>query len=225
MKDISILIPFRSDNGPREYAFQWVLKFYQKVLPDAEICIDGCDTHLFSKSQAVNNAAKKATGNTFVIADADMIYNPQCIELSIPLLKNAGWVIPYTQVLDLSKKSTQNLLATEPNWPINMKLEFTKRTPRTIGGLNIVSRKNFEAIGGWDERFVGWGGADDAFCFAMDTLCGKHKRLEMQMLHLWHEPLKAKGNPNYQSNYSIMKRYHKAYGNIRLMEQIIREKK
>lgn len=225
LNNVSILIPFRSDNGPREAAFRWVLKFYEKVLPNAEICIEGCDTHLFSKSKAVNNAAKKATGDIFVIADADMIYDPKCITLSIPLLKNNAWVIPYTQVIDISQKSTQNLLAVEPVWPINMKLESTKRTPRTIGGLNVVPRRNFEAIGGWDESFIGWGGADDAFCFAMDTLCGKYARLEMDLFHLWHEPLKAKGNPNYNSNFALMKRYHQAYGNVKAMKQIINARK
>lgn len=225
LNNVSVLIPFRSDHGPREKAFQWVLKFYEKVIPNAQICIGDCDTHLFSKSKAVNNAAKKATRDIFIIADADMIYNPKLITRSILLLKNNAWVIPYTRVIDISQKSTESLLATEPVWPITMKIESTKRRTRTFGGVNVVSRRNFEKIGGWDERFIGWGGADDAFCFAMDTMCGKHTRLEMDLFHLWHEPLKAKGNPNYNSNFALVQQYYRAYGKVKVMEQIINRRK
>lgn len=231
LNNISILIPFRSDHGPREKAFQWVLRFYEKIFPNVEICIGNCNTELFSRSIAINNAAKKATRDIFVIADADMIYNPKSIELSIPLLENNAWVIPYTRVIDISQKSTQNLLATEPVWPINIKLEAiekqltTKKGILPRGGLNVVSRTNFEAVGGFDERFLGWGAPDDAFCFAMDTLCGKHIRLKMNLFHLWHEPIKAKGNPNYQSNLALVQQYCRAYGNVRVMKQLIKHSK
>ncbi|MGM0904664.1 MAG: galactosyltransferase-related protein [Bacillota bacterium] len=224
LKDISILIPFRSDNGPRDKAFRWVTRFYETVYSDAEICVGTCDTQFFSKSKAVNNAAKKATRDIFIIADADMIYDPKCITESIMLLKNHAWVIPYTRVLDISQHSTQRLLLTEPNWPIKLNVGSTKRPIRTFGGVNVVPRKNFDAVGGWDERFIGWGGADDAFCMALDTICGKHTRVNIDLFHLWHKPTKAQGNPNYNSNYKLVQRYRQAYGKAKVMEKLINER-
>ncbi|QCK82219.1 hypothetical protein E5Z46_08125 [Geobacillus kaustophilus NBRC 102445] len=42
------------------------------------------------------------------------------------------------------------------------------------------------AVGGFDERFSAWGGEDDAFSSAVNTLCGHYKRLEHTIYHLWH---------------------------------------
>lgn len=225
LKHVSVLIPFRPDEPYREKAFKWILEFYKKMLPDAEICIGSCNSGLFCKSAAVNEAAEKSTRNIFVIADADIIFDPQSIEHSLFLLEEAAWVIPYTQVLDISKNSTDKLLRRKPFWPGTAEnLEVTKRTPRAVGGLNIVPRKHFEAVGGWDERFFGWGGEDDSFCYTLDTICGKHKRLQKDILHLWHKPVKSKGNPNYQYNRELVKRYYRAYGNKNLMQRIIEEK-
>ena len=58
-------------------------------------------------------------------------------------------MIPYKQVLDISENSTKQLLAAKPHWPVKMHLEVKQRTPRTVGGINVVPRKHFEAVGGW----------------------------------------------------------------------------
>lgn len=224
-KHVSVLIPFRPDHPSRIKTFHWVLQFYREMLPDAEICLGTCKTQLFSKSRAVNQAAQQATRDIFVIADADMFFDPQIIKQSIQLLDQAAWIIPYIQVLDISEDCTKKLLSTKPTWPVKMKLNVKKRTPKTVGGINIVPRKHFEAVGGWDERFVGWGGADDAFFYSLETMCGKHRRLNHFVYHLWHKPLKAKSNPNYAYNYSLAMQYHKANGNKKLMQTILKGKK
>ena len=36
---ISILIPYRPDFGPRTTAFEWIKKFYNTMLPEANVCI------------------------------------------------------------------------------------------------------------------------------------------------------------------------------------------
>ncbi|MFK4998906.1 galactosyltransferase-related protein [Bacillus sp. N9] len=56
-----------------------------------------------------------------------------------------------------------------------------------MGGINVVPRKHFETVGGFDERFVGWGGEDDAFAASLNTLCGYVKRLDATIYHLWHK--------------------------------------
>lgn len=58
MEKISVLIPYKSDNGPRDEIFKWVLQFYKTLLPEVELCIGQSDSELFSRSQAINNASK-----------------------------------------------------------------------------------------------------------------------------------------------------------------------
>ena len=55
-------------------------------------------------------------------------------------------------------------------------------------------------------------------------MCGRHKRLDHFIYHLWHKPLKAKSNPNYAYNYSLAMQYFKAYKNKSLMQKILNAK-
>ena len=89
-KLISVLIPFRPDHPSRVRSFHWILQFYRELLPDAEICVGTCKTQLFSKSRAVNQAAKQATRDIFVIADADVFYDPHIIKQAVNLLDRGG---------------------------------------------------------------------------------------------------------------------------------------
>jgi len=56
-------------------------------------------------------------------------------------------------------------------------------------GIQICPREAFEKVGGWDERFRGWGGEDHSAMQAMDTLYWRHKTLPGQHLHVWHPML------------------------------------
>ncbi|MEK5301605.1 galactosyltransferase-related protein [Bacillus sp. FSL R10-2201] len=228
MKNISILIPYRSDKGPRDVIFNWVKDFYNRLLPEAEICVGCCNTNLFSRSQAVNNAARKATGDIFIIADADIVYDPVLINEAINLLDNHAWIVPYSDIQYITEDSTKKLLNTEVIWPIKLELElnpFNAYIGNITGGLVIIPRKHFESVNGFDQRFLGWGGEDDAFTFSVNTICGHFKRLDRSIYHLWHPPVKAIGNPHYEMNYSLYTRYAHASNNPEIMRQLILEKK
>src|ERR1700727_2162954 len=68
---ISLLIPFRDDDGTRTPAFNWLVKYWTAALPGAQIVI-GTDDHVpFSKTSAFNDARTRATGDVFVLIDAD----------------------------------------------------------------------------------------------------------------------------------------------------------
>src|SRR5690349_1583253 len=127
MLDVSIIIPFQTDNGPRAEAFEWVKKYYANVMPSAELCVGLFNGKEVNKSKAVNLGAKKATKDIFVIADADVIYDPEIIFESIRLLNKAAWVVPFTNIYEINRTGTERLLKTEPNWPIDIKFEeYTK---------------------------------------------------------------------------------------------------
>ncbi|MGM0904471.1 MAG: galactosyltransferase-related protein [Bacillota bacterium] len=225
MKDVSILIPYRPDNGPRDKAFEWVKKYYQALMPDAELCIGSCKYRIFSRSQAINDAASKATRDVFVIVDSDIFYNPKLVEESIGLLDQVPWVIPYNTIQMISEKSSFELYSTEPGFPPKMKLETTIKGGYH-GGMNIVPRKHFERVGGFDGRFCGWGGEDDAFAYSMNTLCGQYKRLDEEIYHLWHPRRSGQGGlKDYDPIYNLFKRYKRANGDPKTMQRLIDERK
>ncbi|KRF47253.1 hypothetical protein ASG98_17040 [Bacillus sp. Soil531] len=230
LNQVSVLIPYKPDNGERDKLFKWVKSYYKNVMPEVELCIGTSKSEPFNRSQAINRAAKKATKDVFVIADADVIYNPKILIKGIRLLDKHAWVIPYGKWLDISKASTIRLLKTSPKWPLSTKFKSTERfqdkTVKPVSGVIIVTRKNFNSIKGFDERFVGWGREDNAFRDAMNTLCGPFKRINNSSIyHLWHTKVGPKGNPNIKNNNKLYKRYEEVNGNVKKMRKLINERK
>lgn len=224
MPELSVLMPYKPDNGHRDEVFHWVSVFYRKYLPFAEICIGYSKSTLFSRAQAINDAAQKAQTDLFLIADTDIFYDPGIIIEARAMLRSHAWIIPFNKVLDIQQACTQHLLRNEPEWPLVMPVQGNIRAYGSKGGLTLIPREHFEAVNGLDERFIGWGGEDDAFACSMDTLCGKHYRMNKAINHLWHPSLKKNGNPNYSNNYSLYLKYSQATGNIAAMRDLISQR-
>ncbi|SDJ53172.1 galactosyltransferase-related protein [Salimicrobium halophilum] len=224
MKHISVLFPYKADHGPRDRLFEWVLAFYKNMMPDAELCIgEGlCQGDLFSRSKAINHAANQATRDVFVIADTDIFYDPAIIQEASALLEERAWVIPYYKIHKLKETSTTKILEEQPAWPISTDMTDAHIVKQArVGGLNVIPRKNFEAVSGFDERFCGWGGEDDAFGIAVNTLCGKYKRTGGEIFHLHHPTRKRKGNPDYYANRNLTEAYRANKGNKEAIKNII----
>lgn len=228
LEKISIIIPFQTDHGPRAKAFEWIKKYYTSVMPEAELCIGTVDGMEINKSKAVNSAAKRATRDIFVIADADVIYDPEIIVKAVRLLKEAAWVVPFTEIFNIEKSGTKRLFQESPKWPIDVKPEECKKAnwiyEGFAGKLLVIPKENFEAVGGFDERFIGWGGEDDAFSHAVRTICGKNVKIEGEVYHLWHPSSSYQTNPHGKENAELLYRYHSASGNKEEMMKLIRKR-
>lgn len=53
-------------------------------------------------------------------------------------------------------------------------------------GPRVVTRETWEAVGGFDERIVGWGAEDEIFAHCVRVLGGPHERVEGEMISLYH---------------------------------------
>jgi hypothetical protein len=192
---ISFLIPFRDSDGTRTAGHQWLLRRWQHFYPEAEFCIapdDGLDP--FNKSLAVNNAAKLATGDTFVVLDADTWVAPRSpkdrdpMEEAFERIANGiPWVIPVHQNFRLKQEPSKAIMQGDPTAPfppVHMSMIET-RGP-VVGFCHVMPRAAFEAVGGYDERIRGWGGEDTSFTWAMDIVNGKHRKLHGIAVCLWH---------------------------------------
>lgn len=216
-KGISILIPFRClhKEHARTRNVEWLKKYWKKQLPGAEIIIgeDPCVRLPFSKSVAVNDAVSKSSGDVLVIIDADGYMSPKsvlrCAE-EIRSHRERGhrlWFVPYRQFYRLTQAASELLLASDPSHPLlfsePLDPVFTinsyddAKVGHWYGAMcQIMPREAFDLVGGWDERFRGWGGEDHAAMRAMDTLYCPHKTLPGMVCHIWHPQLGPQGEAN-----------------------------
>lgn len=245
---ISLLVPFRaSASAPhRQRLWDWLSRYWEYELPDAEIVIGECSRPTYSKTEAINDAASKATGRIFVMLDSDAYLRGDQILHSARAIEEAGrrgqrrWFIPYRRLYRLTEASTERVLTSDPKWPLRFpthpeKADIESPSSTTYGHLygamaQIMSRAAFETVGGMDTRFEGWGGEDVAFVRAVDTLWGKHKTVDSEIFHLWHPTIgsnaqdkmwEGQGRPGVNSRLAY--RYHVAFGDIVRMRALVDE--
>ncbi|MGH7240584.1 MAG: glycosyltransferase, partial [Candidatus Saccharimonadales bacterium] len=113
---ISLLVPFRSDNGRREETWNWLREYWHHELPGAEIIVGTNDDTPFCKTMAFNQAANKARGDVFVLMDADC-YLPGSVVIDcaneIRRERKRGnriWFIPYRWFYRLNSSSSQAII-------------------------------------------------------------------------------------------------------------------
>lgn len=224
MAKISMIIPFQPDQGRRDFIWPFVHMRYQRLMPEVELCIAGDDSDLFSKARAVNRAARQATGDIFVIVDAEVIFEPGLLDRIQFLIDHHPWIIPFNEAYRLTKEASDRLI--EEGLPSEIVVDESdiEYHEWVLGGyMNVMTRAAFEKVGGLDERFKGYGYEDVAFALSLDTMCGKHYRMEGIVYHLWH-PWADLYHENFRNNWNLYLRYLEAKGNVEAMQQLIAER-
>lgn len=187
----AVIIPFSpADEAPERIAGkEYVTAWYAQHHPRWWIAEAGCPEPVWSKGAAVADAvaALPASVDVFVIADADsFIVEPRILAEAVDLVERglANWVTPHQFVYRLKQAETDRVLAGG-----TPRLGHTHRAPYEGpigGGITVVSRSAFDTVNGIDRRFLGWGGEDIAFGYALETLCPPGRRLTGALVHLWH---------------------------------------
>jgi predicted glycosyltransferase involved in capsule biosynthesis len=224
MTEVSILIPWRNGEKHREAIFRWTQLRWLELLPHAELVVAGDDSEPFNRSRARNNAFANSFGDVVVLADADTVVpDRQSIEAAVELAEEGHWVLPYEVYYNAAEADTALLLDRRPSLDIAEPAQWEFRLTDSISGVIVLPRAAYEAAGGYDERFVGWGFEDRAFADALNTLWGPCRRLPGFVVHLWH-PVGARdafGNPSIRDNQSRWLQYRRATGNPTAMRELV----
>ncbi|MGA1194512.1 MAG: glycosyltransferase family 2 protein [Kiritimatiellia bacterium] len=146
------------------------------------------DDFAYARSWALNAGARVARSDLFVFHDNDMLV-PVHYASELCGRFQGGY-----EVMNL-KRFIFYLSAGENVWPVHSPSFDAIVENLEAGGSVAVAREAFEAIGGYDELFVGWGGEDIEFW----ERCRTRKVWEyayMPIVHLWHEPQPGKRAKN-----------------------------
>lgn len=230
---LSVLMPVGGDveTDPwRWRAFEWLVERYKRLLPAAELVFGTSDQEPFNRSQARNDAFARSTGDMLLIADADTVFNPAQIFKANQLIQECGapWVIPYQghennvdavsreigRYYNLSQKATAYILDSPPESELQEPpdAELYEHKLTSWAGLLVLPRKAWEAVGGYDENFIGWGYEDGAFRTALDHKVGPFMRVTGPagyVMHLWHPAPEEQcfGQPFIERNRTLCRKY------------------
>ena len=186
---VSVVIPWTGGCPHREAAFGWVTARYRAEHPNWEIvCGNGDTPDGYSRSRAILDGARWATGDTLVIADADVWCDPA---EAVAHAAACGWAVPHTLIHRLSETSTRRFLAGEDWRKLPLSTDNRQDEAPYVGnptGTLLAIRRDALETAPPDPRFVGWGQEDVAWGLALRTLVGEPWRGRDDLVHLWHPP-------------------------------------
>lgn len=233
MKDVSIVIPYSpSLNDPlRSELFSFVKSWWNFHFQDSPIVTaqsyneDGS----FNRAKSRNLAVKAVETKYMIIADADTICPPSALVKAFDLIRDkipyASWVLPYANqnYYNLTDECTKKIISNgiKKELPSETQLIYEHKL-QSWAGLICLSKSGYEAVGGYDERFIGWGYEDNAFRLALDTLWAPHDRIDSYCVHLWHAaPEDERFNqPNIHQNRRLYEKYLAAFNHRLAMKNL-----
>lgn len=192
-------------NKSRSSSFAYVLKMVEEKLHPAQVIIseqlkpgeskytdyqayanllhvtyerEGDD---YCKSQAINLGVKQVTASVVMILDADVALKWDEVLARAQTLEVGTVLKPFSIVHRLNKPGTIMFMRSGRT----LRIYITDTSNVAGGGAVIMHKSDFIRLGGFDERYVGWGVEDEAF----GRECRRYLTVEEMQLpgyHLWH---------------------------------------
>lgn len=220
-----VLVPRRAGIPERDAIWAWCRRIWeQQGWPIFEGHDDG--PGLFNASRARNLAAQAATEagswDVAIFADADTVpWDWKHVREAARLAYQTDkFIRPAKGYFVLNEAATRAFMLAG-----RRPMAGSRRLgDHVYGGIHVVSHRLWDRSGGYDERFVGWGGEDAAFQMACETF-GGYQRLNGEVFHLYH-PMQQRdpSTPQFKANVALEKRYVDAFGNPEKMRALIDER-
>jgi hypothetical protein len=183
----------------------------------------------FNKGWGLNVGFKRSSGTVVGFGDADLVTNAGALIACYERCYSEFEALkPYDQLVDLTPEESLSVL--NGDWEVQADRTGQPRNREGsgeyvcfCGGLFLMRRGVYDSLGGFDERFLGWGGEDDAMSWKLSRLV-KHSGVATNHIayHLWHERSAASRyfHPHYQQNLARVKWYAASDAeNLRLLCQ------
>ena len=176
----------------------------------------------YSRSKAFNDGAIHAKAECLIFHDNDLLV-PECYanEICCYFTKGYEFINLKRFIFYVTKESTKNLLNKTINFS-SPEIEMIMQNAEGGGSIG-ASKAAFFEIGGFDNRFVGWGGEDNEFWERAQTR--KHWSYSfLPLIHLWHVAQTEKNNYETSKTKKLYLELNKQSA-IKRIEQLIFRKK
>lgn len=190
-----MLVPWRGGDELRELNRETAWPYISGL--GYEI-VEGDREGPWSRGAAINAAARAAGDwDLALLADADTIPDPDATEVALKLAsETGGGVRPHDHLQRLTPSGSLVFARGGDLEPRHIETEFPG------GGLLAVARSGWDRVGGFDERFVGWGYEDTVFNIHLLSVAD-WDRVEGTVLHLFH-PTDWKKTPEVRANRQLL---------------------
>lgn len=201
---IAICVPYRPANDRH----RWL---YDQIRPELEAfgwpIVEGTCEGRWSRAPAVNDAIRKA-GKVDIIflADCDTIPDHEGILRAVFwVAQTGGGARPHDQRYMLNQAGS---LVAMQRGVRSLEPKHFERQQWQGGGLDVFTREAYEAVGGFDESYQGWGYEDSDFHVKL-VVQRRWDRLPGEAWHLWHSTEANHPDIESRQRYRETMRKHK----------------
>jgi hypothetical protein len=190
--------------------------------------VAGLSGEPWCKAAAVADAlAAVPDADPLVVHDADVLVPADALGLAVAAVETgAAWAVPHRLVHRYGQRSTRLLYGPSPS---HMQEPTLERWPYDgiVGGGVVVLRRETYDVCPLDSRFVGWGGEDESWGWALRTLYGEPVRGDATLVHLWHPHAtgipsqRVPGRPARLESAQLRLRYRSALGDPARMRALV----
>ncbi len=223
--NVSYIIGFRKSSDERLKALKFVLTWLHRYFPDLEIIVVEQDSEqkfdiempsyckysflfnedLYNRSWAFNFGASLTDKDILVFADSDMFMHDADYRTCFEACNRFEVVNPNgLKAINVDEVDSENL---------SYRIRDEKNLFTAAAGIVFIQRKAFFKIGGWDERFEGWGGEDDEISLFLTNILTS-KWFTFPIYHIDHARTLFDGNtqPHYEQNFRYTEEVSTLYG-------------
>jgi hypothetical protein len=238
--EVSVVVPYCDAGENRERLWRWLEPYWMHRLDYAEFILQPGPSKDFSKTEVLNEGIERANGQIIIAMDADTLMNVEQIKQGIRIAASGGWAMPYGHMYRLNMGDTDKILGCDP-WAFDPTKQIDPMLAREqvravhFGAMcQVFPRDAWEALGGFDTRFRGWGSEDECMKLALDAIWAPCHILDGPVYHLEHDrpgrTATGVGNGNNRRwngqttkrpNMDIRNEYARAAGNAIAMREVL----
>ncbi len=184
---VAVLMPFRASTRVRCENMWRTVAHMREVFPGVAVQLVDDLGDPFSRAGSINAGVFASDADVFVAVDADVLVSPYALRDAVDQAADPGLVQPYDEYMATVPESREKILDAE-GWPTEFDVFWDARPSSRVpmlGGCNVFSRSTWEATGGM-LALRGWGCQDICWATMCETLVAPTRRVEGQLIHLWH---------------------------------------
>jgi hypothetical protein len=138
----------------------------------------------YNRAATFNRGATLARGSTLILHDNDMLVPARYAAESLARIREGAMFADLKRfIFYLATKDSVSLLAGQ-----NVRATTASVVQNLRGGSIVAERTAYDAIGGFDEAFVGWGGEDNDFWDRAETTGRVYSFGYLPIIHIEHPP-------------------------------------